>query len=172
MDLEELQEKFTQYGKQLSEGDSEQKLIASSRLLRVISEYFEKNAPNTDISGITLLMGELAAIAEGNSPKFIKPVTKTAGRNFEPKKHIQDASIIAAIELLIKHGVEKNKAIEIVSSETKIKQKTLIQLRKDFYRRRKNPEAFEFLIQKSNETFDDEIELKGHILALLKMSKI
>ena len=56
MDLEELQEKFTQYGKQLSEGDSEEKLIATACLLRAISEYFEKNAPNTDISGITLLM--------------------------------------------------------------------------------------------------------------------
>ena len=172
MDLEELKEKFTQYGKQLSEGDSEEKLIATAWLLRAISDYFEKNAPNTDISGITLLMGELASIAEGNSPKFIKPLQKTAGRNYDPLKNIQDASIVTAIEILMRHGMEKEQALKFVSNETKLKTSILEQMRKDFNRRKRMPKAFDFLFEQKNQTFDDEERMKGQVLALLQMSKL
>ena len=172
MDLEELQEKFTQYGKQLSEGDSEEKLIATAWLLRAISDYFEKNAPNTDISGITLLMGELASIAEGNSPKFIKALQKKAGRNYDPLKNIQDASIVAAIEILMRHGMEKEQALKFVSNETKLKTSTLDQMRKDFNRRKRMPEAFEFMVKQRNQKFDDKEQVKSRVLALLQMSQI
>ena len=170
MDLEELQEKFTQYGKQLSEGDSEQKLIATAWLLRAISDYFEKNAPNTDISGITLLMGELASIAEGNSPKFIKPLQKTASRSYDPLKNIQDASIVAAIEILMRHGMEKEQALKFVSDETKLKTSTLEQMRKDFNRRKRMPEAFDFLVEQRNEKFNNEAEMKSRVFGLLAMA--
>lgn len=171
MDLEELQEKFTQYGKQLSEGDSEKKIIASTWLLRAISEYFEKNAPNTNISGITLLMGELASIAEGNSPKFIKPLQKTAGRSYDPLKNIQDASIVAAIEILMRHGMKKEHALKFVSDETKLKTSTLDQMRKDFNRRKRMPKAFEFMVKQRNQKFDDKEQMKSRVLALLQLSK-
>ena len=170
MDLEELQEKFTQYGKQLSEGDSEEKLIATAWLLRAISEYFEKNAPNTNISGITLLMGELASIAEGNSPKFIKPLQKTAGRSYDPLKNIQDASIVTAIEILMRHGMEKEQALKFVSNETKLKTSTLDQMRKDFNRRKRMPEAFDFLVEQRNEKFNNEAEMKSRVFGLLAMA--
>ena len=171
MDLEELQEKFTQYGKQLSEGDSEKKIIASTWLLRAISEYFEKNAPNTDISGITLLMGELASIAEGNSPKFIKALQKTARRRYDPLRNIQDSNIVAAIEILMRHGMEKRQVLKFVSNETKLKTSTFDQMRKDFNRRKRMPEAFDFLFEQKNQTFDDEGQMKGRVLALLQLSK-
>ena len=112
-------------------------------------------------------MGELASIAEGNSPKFIKPLQKTAGRSYDPLKNIQDASIVTAIEILMRHGMEKEQALKFVSNETKLKTSTLEQMRKDFNRRKRMPKAFDFLFEQKNQKFDDKEQMKSRVLTLL-----
>ena len=167
---EELREKFESYTEIFKGDDASEKFNAAADMMHVMSSYLVDNVEGVDIWPITVVMAEYARINQGVSPEFIKPVTKNPGRKFVPMKNMNEASIVAAIQILEKHGFKLIEAFEFAASKSKFTVSQLRQLRTDFNRRKRMPEATQYLFEQSNLKFSDPIEMQAYVLALLQMA--
>ena len=166
---EELRGKFESYKEIFKSDDANEKFNATADMMRVVSSYLSKNVEGIDIWPITMVMAEYARIGQGVLPEFIKPANKNAGRSFIPLKNMHEASIVAAIQILQKHGFKLIEAFEFAATKSNFTVSQLRQLRKDFNRRKRMPEATQYLFEQSNLEFASQIELENYVLALIEM---
>ena len=78
--------------------------------MRVLSSYLIKNVDGIDIWPMTMIMAEFANIAEGGEAEFIKSKESKPGQPIDPLYNLQQASLIASIEILMRNGFELSDA--------------------------------------------------------------
>ena len=78
------------------------KLDAAADMLRILHTYIENYIPDIEVWPLTQVVSELSKIALGGEAEFIKPKEKKPGQPIDPMYNLQQASLIAAIEILKK----------------------------------------------------------------------
>ena len=130
---QELREKFAYYHEIFSGNDAGKKLDAAADMLRILQTYIENHAPDIEVWPITRVVAELSNIALGGEAEFIKSKEKKPGQPIDPLYNLQQASLIAAIEIL-KNGFKLADAFSYVEDRCWLTKKQLEQLRKDYGR--------------------------------------
>ena len=169
MTPDELRTKFDDYRELFLTGDSETKLIAANDMLAAISRYLYEHVDNIDVWPITMVMAEYAKIGSGGSPDFLKPTLQQIGRPVDQAKNLNDANLVASVNILIKHEFSLSEALEFVAARSWLNVDQLDQLRKDFNRRRRNKEITDYYSQKSLAELT-KLEAIAEVKSLLKIA--
>lgn len=175
---EELKNEYDKLKEVFLGTDSEAKYDAASNMMMLITRYLGNNIQSLDVYPITMVLAEFARISEGGEAEFLKShkdddeVKKKGGKPIVPLHHVHDASIVSSVDILAKNGYSVAGAIRFVASELGRKESQIDNLRSNFNRRQKNPQAKEFKRVQSNLEFLSEVDAKIHVLALLKMVKL
>ena len=116
MTPDELRAKFEHYRDIFKGTDAGSKYDAASAMLADISEFLGEHVESIDVWPITMVMAEYAKIGEGNAPDFLKAAKKTGGRARDPLKNMNDATLVAAVQVLHNDGKSLAEAFEYVAA--------------------------------------------------------
>lgn len=167
---QELRERFAYYHEIFSGNDAGKKLDAAADMLRILQTYIENHAPDIEVWPITRVVAELSNIAKGGEAKFIKPKEKKPGQPIKPLKNLQQASLVASIEILNRHGFKIRDAMIYVADRCWLSKNQLEWLRKDFRRGRKWQVAKDWIFEESRKEFLSEQEAIDHVNKLLTIA--
>ena len=166
MTADELRAKFEHYRDVFKGTDAGSKYDAASAMLADISEFLGEHVESIDVWPITMVMAEYAKIGEGNAPDFLKAAKKTGGRARDPLKNMNDANLVAAVQVLHNDGKSLAESFEYVAARSWLNVDQLRQLRKDFRRDRRLKEAKDYIFEQSQLQFPGGFAVK-HVSALL-----
>jgi len=167
---EELREKFESYTEIFKGDDASEKFNATADMMRVVSSYLSKNVEDIDIWPITMVMAEFANIAKGGQAQFIKNQDSKVGRSFDPLHNMNQASLVAAMEILHRNGFKVSDAINYVADRSWLKKVQLAQLRKDYSRGKKWDVSRDWAFEESRREFNSKQEARNHVDSLLTMA--
>ena len=168
---DELKHEFDKLKSIFVETDAEAKFNATAQMMVLISRYLSQNIEELDVFPITSVLGEYARIAEGGEPEFIKSHKEEGGRPALSSSQIKTASIVAAVDILSKHGYSVLEAIRFVAAELGRKEKQIKQLRSDYNRRSVDAGVEKFKREQVALKFASDKDAKIYALVLLEMVK-
>ncbi|MEK9532627.1 MAG: hypothetical protein VW162_06970 [Alphaproteobacteria bacterium] len=168
---DELKHEFDKLKSVFVGSGSEAKFNAAAQMMLVVSRYLSHNIKEIDVFPITSVLGEYARISEGGEPEFIKSYKEERGRPALSSSQIQTASIVAAVDILAKHGYSVLEAIRFVAAELGRKEKQIKQLRSDFNRRSVDAGVEKFKREQVALKFASDNDARIHALVLLEMVK-
>ena len=167
--IEELQVEFEKISEIFSNGSAEQRFEATATMLRLFSRYFSSNIQDFDIFPLTSVLSDLAAIEIGRSAIFIKTHQKVEGKNPDPRIHMYNACISAAVIILSRNGYSKiTEAERYVGKIASLKQNQVHQIRSDFGSRGTTKEIESYYIEQINLKFSTIEDAENHAKALIK----
>ena len=167
---QELRERFAYYHEIFNGDDAGKKLDAAADMLRILQTYIENYIPDIEVWPLTQVVAELSKIALGGEAEFIKPKEKKPGQPIDPMYNLQQASLIAAIEILKKNGFKLSAAFSYVEDRCWLTKKQLEQLRKDYGRGIKWEVSVDFVFAQSRIDFVSEQAALAHVDNLLTLA--
>ncbi len=167
---QELRERFEFYKDVFKGDDAGKKLDAAADMLRILQTYIENYVPDIEVWPLTQVVAELSKIALGGEAEFIKSKESKPGQPIDPLYNLQQASLIAAIEILKKNGFKLPDAFSYVEDRCWLTKKQLEQLRKDYGRRIKWEVSVDFVFAQSRIDFVSKQAALTHVDSLLTMA--
>ena len=165
-----LREKFESYKDIFRGSNSAEQFGAAADMLVTISAYLGENVQSIDVWPITRILAEYAKIEMGGEPDFIKNHGSKRGRSYDPMHNLNQASLAAAMQILVKHDYKVHEAIELVANHSWMDKKQLKQLRKDYGRKKKWTVATEWSFEQSQLKFPSQKEALNHVKSLLAIA--
>ena len=164
----ELKAAFDYYSEIFNSDDVEKKMAAAATMLFQLEKFLRDRIDGLDTSAIISLLEEFAQIEKGNEPKFIKSYKLGRGQPPDVVEQLKAADVVASVDILSKYGYSVSEATKFVALKLRRKPTHIKNLRSDFNRREKLPQALERKRERARTDFSSKKDAENYVVALLK----